>query len=112
MGIFGEAIYGHVGQYKACVYNAQSVVSGDGTRRFVNARGLSETDAVNTLFGGVSIGPQNDSAMVLSLDAELKGYSWALRVAPQTGSSVSGGFCHALHMQSTLPSLYQIESDR
>ena len=109
MGIFGEAIYGHVGQYKACVYNAQSVVSGDGTRRFVNARGLSETDAVNTLFGGVSIGPQNDSAMVLSLDAELKGYSWALRVAPQTGSSVSGGFCHAVHMQSTLPSLYQID---
>lgn len=109
MGTFGEAIYGHVGQYKACVYNAQTTVSGDGTGRFVNARGLSENDAVNTLFGGVSIGPQNDSAMVLSLDAELKGYSWALRVAPQSGSAVSRGFCHAVHMQSTLSSLYQID---
>lgn len=110
MGVFGEAIYGHVGQYEARVYNAQYIRSEDGRMQLVSTRGLSEQDAVNRMFGKISIGPQNNSSIVLALNTELKGHSWAVRTAQQSGSSVSGGFCHAVHSESLLSSLYLIDN--
>ena len=110
MGIFGEAIYGHIGQYRARVYNACYMQSEDGRVQLVNTEGLTEQDTLNRIFGNISIGPQNDSSIVLSLNVALKRYSWAVRMAPQAGSAVSGGYCHAVHCESSLSSLYMIDS--
>ena len=109
MGIFGEAIYGHDGQYKARVYNAQYVRSADGTEQITGARGLTEQDALNRVFANTSIGPQNDSTVILALNTGMKGYSWAVRAARQTGSLVSAGYCHAVYSSSTLSNLYRID---
>ena len=110
MAVFGEAIFGHVGEYKARVYSAQYVRSEDGRHHLVNAGGLTEQDTLNKMFGRISIGPQNDSAFVLALNTEMKGYSWAVRAGRQTGSRVSGGYCHAVHSESKLSSMHEIDS--
>ena len=110
MGVFGEAIYGHDGQYKARVYNAQYVRTADGRVQLAGAGGLTVQDALNRVFPGVSIGPQHDSAIILSLDAAMKGYSWAVRAARQTGSSVSGGYYHAVYSESTLSVLHATDN--
>ena len=110
MAVFGEAIFGHVGEYKARVYSAQYVRSEDGRHHLVNAGGLTEQDTLNKMFGRISIGPQNDSAFVLALNTEMKGYSWAVRTGHQTNSRVSGGYCHAVHSESKLSSMHEIDS--
>ena len=53
MAVFGEAIFGHVGEYKARVYSAQYVRSEDGRHHLVNAGGLTEQDTLNKMFGRI-----------------------------------------------------------
>lgn len=97
MGIFGEAIHGHIGFFKTEVYGA--AIRGG---QLVRAQGLTEQDIINVILSSAGIGPNDSENHIIMLEPEGRGVSWSLRVAPQGDSKVSDGCSHLAYWQSEL----------
>lgn len=105
MGIFGEAIHGHIGFYKTAIYGA-SINAG----QIVPAQGLSQQDVNNVILSTVSVGPNDSENQIIMLDPDRRGVSWSLRIAAQTDSMVSTGFSHIAYWQSTLSAFRNVDT--
>lgn len=103
MGIFGEAIHGHIGSYKTDIYGA-AINAG----QLVQAQGLSEQDVNNVILSTASFGQNDSENQIIMFDPDGRGVSWTLRIASQTG--VSAGYSHIAYWQSTLSAFRNIDT--
>ena len=110
MGIFGEAIHGHIGYYKTSVYGA-AYVSDAADRKCVlrAAQGINERNVNNVILNSASVGPNDSENQIIMLDPDNRGILWSLRTAAQTDSQVSAGYSHIAYWQSTLSAFRDIE---
>ena len=105
MGIFGEAIHGHIGYYKTDIYGA-AISEG----QLVSAQGLSPQDVNNVILSIASVGPNDSENQILMFDPEGRGVSWSLRIAAQTDSKVSAGYSHIAYWQSGLSAFRDLDT--
>ena len=105
MGIFGEAIHGHIGYYKTDIYGA-AISAG----QLVQAQGLSTQDVNNVILSSAGVGQNDSENQIIMFDPEGRGVSWTLRIAAQTDSKVSAGYSHVAYWQSTLSAFRDIDA--